>query len=453
MRRLKWLASSYVWLLLGTFLVALTAGWTPLATQIDNDTYDLIFRMYQPPVWEPESAVLAIDEETLQAMQGQFGLRKTLAEALERLNAAAPKAVVVDVVLADAGNPADDDRLEKIFQRLPNLVLSTDLLPEGKGWEDPLPRFRRWAAAVGHVHAEQEQRVCRDIPLEKATARERRWALALEAFRTSRQATILESPRDLQVGEVTIPAAREDGRRLRIRYRPPDSPVPRISVKQLQADPGLAERFTRKVVFVGVTAQTLVRDRLATPYSAGDMTPGVEIHANAFETLSQRLFLTTVSNTSVVLYCLAIVVLSGVTFAFLSGWWAYLAAGGILLLAHALPYLLFTSRAVLPYSPVVSSAWLSVVAAAAYQHFVVRRRLHKTEAERTRYQQAMHFVTHEMRTPLTAIQGSSELMSRYQLTEEKRKQIAQMIHSESKRLGGMIEIFLSVERLTAGQIE
>ena len=65
----------------------------------------------------------------------------------------------------------------------------------------------------------------------------------------------------------------------------------------------------------------------------------------------------------------------------------------------------------------------------------------------------MHFVTHEMRTPLTAIQGSSELMSRYQLTEEKRKQIAQMIHSESKRLGGMIEIFLSVERLTAGQIE
>ena len=36
----------------------------------------------------------------------------------------------------------------------------------------------------------------------------------------------------------------------------------------------------------------------------------------------------------------------------------------------------------------------------------------------------MHFVTHEMRTPLSAIQGSSELISRYALTEEKRKQIA-----------------------------
>ena len=49
----------------------------------------------------------------------------------------------------------------------------------------------------------------------------------------------------------------------------------------------------------------------------------------------------------------------------------------------------------------------------------------KSEAERDRYQQAMHFVTHEMRTPLTAIQGSSELISRYALTDEKRKQMAQ----------------------------
>jgi len=58
-----------------------------------------------------------------------------------------------------------------------------------------------------------------------------------------------------------------------------------------------------------------------------------------------------------------------------------------------------------------------------------------------------------MRTPLTAIQGSSELIGRYAMTEEKRKQIAQLINSESKRLGRMIETFLSVERVSAGQIE
>jgi FixJ family two-component response regulator/anti-sigma regulatory factor (Ser/Thr protein kinase) len=65
----------------------------------------------------------------------------------------------------------------------------------------------------------------------------------------------------------------------------------------------------------------------------------------------------------------------------------------------------------------------------------------------------MHFVTHEMRTPLSAIQGSSELISRFELTEEKRTQVAQLINSESKRLARMVEIFLNVERLSAGQME
>src|SRR5260370_41151571 len=77
----------------------------------------------------------------------------------------------------------------------------------------------------------------------------------------------------------------------------------------------------------------------------------------------------------------------------------------------------------------------------------------KAEGDKCRYQEAMDFVTHEMRTPLTAIQGSSELMGRYVMTEEKRKQMAQLINSESKRLGRMIEIFLSVERLSAGRME
>ncbi|MGA2590032.1 MAG: histidine kinase dimerization/phospho-acceptor domain-containing protein, partial [Bryobacteraceae bacterium] len=84
---------------------------------------------------------------------------------------------------------------------------------------------------------------------------------------------------------------------------------------------------------------------------------------------------------------------------------------------------------------------------------MVRRRLGKSEAERDRYRQTMHFVTHEMRTPLTAIQGSSELMGRYALPDEKRKQIVELINSESKRLGRMIEMFLNVERLSAGQVE
>jgi two-component system sensor histidine kinase SenX3 len=85
---------------------------------------------------------------------------------------------------------------------------------------------------------------------------------------------------------------------------------------------------------------------------------------------------------------------------------------------------------------------------------LVRRQLVRAEGETDRYRQAMHFVTHEMKTPLTAIQGSSELIGRYaSMPEAKRKQMAELINSESKRLARMIETFLSVERLSDGQME
>jgi signal transduction histidine kinase len=114
--------------------------------------------------------------------------------------------------------------------------------------------------------------------------------------------------------------------------------------------------------------------------------------------------------------------------------------------------LAFHQGIVFPYFAPLASAWLTCATAASYQHFVVRRQLRKSESDRKRYQQAIHFVTHEMRTPLTAIQGSSELMGRYNLSEEKRKQIADMINQESKRLARMIQTFLDVERLSDGQI-
>ena len=90
---------------------------------------------------------------------------------------------------------------------------------------------------------------------------------------------------------------------------------------------------------------------------------------------------------------------------------------------------------------------------AGFRYFFVQRQLKKSESERSRYQQAIHWAAHEMRTPLTAIQGSSEIMTRYALPEAKRKQLSEMINSESKRLARMIQTFLDVERLAEGQME
>src|ERR1039458_2684886 len=98
-------------LLAASFAVALTASWTTFGAQIDNDAYDWMFRLYQPPAWQPESILLAIDEVSLNAYGGVRGMRKPLAEALERISAVSPKAVAVDVILTDAGDHETDARL------------------------------------------------------------------------------------------------------------------------------------------------------------------------------------------------------------------------------------------------------------------------------------------------------------------------------------------------------
>ena len=440
----------YLAIVLAGAAIAVTSNWM-FAGPIDNDAYDYFFKRYPPPAWTPESIVVAINEQTFRDYGGPRNTRTILADALERIAAAQPKAVAVDVILADPGDPAEDARLEAAIRKIHNLILPCDRVPTG--WEDPIPRFRRYAVALGHVHTDRDANdgVSRQIQMEMVAPADRRWALSLVAFQYSRGGgPILESPDDVEVGGVRIPAPRRrEERPLRIRFSP--NVGNSISAADLLRDPSLAAKLNGKTVFLGVTALTAAHDRLITP--AGLPVPGVEVHRAAFETLAQNTFLTPASDLTVLLVCLTLALAAGTIFWIRGGWWAYAMAGLLLLIGHSLPAFLFRNGTVFPYFASVAAAWLPVVGAATYRYFTVRRQLRDSESDKARYRQAIHFVTHEMRTPLTAIQGSSELMGRYALNEDKRKQIAQMINSESKRLARMIQTFLDVERLSEGQME
>jgi signal transduction histidine kinase len=460
----------YAGLLAAAFLIGVLGSYF-VNPYFDNYAYDFMFRMYRPAPWRPQSVVLAIDEATLREYGGMESIRKPLADGLKIIAGAQPRAVAVDVTLADPLGTAEANAdLEDAFRKTPNLVLGAELLEDG--WEDPRPEFARYAAALGHVHTLPDaDNVTRTIMLEKHKGRIRHWALSLEAFRLSKGGPpVVEYPEKLMVGDVSIPAPQElpqdrrlgpgtiadSGRPMRIRFIPDGAPqIPRVSLAKLIDNPSLVTAFTGKTVFVGVTAVTgAVRDRVSTPYSYGRLMSGVEVHANAFETMAQGLFLTDVSDEWVLLFSLGIAACIGLSFRYLPGWRAYAGGGLALAAAHVTPYAFFAHGRVLSFATPFSSAWLTFLAAAAFYHLVVRRNWRIEQAARARYQQAMHFVTHEMRTPLSAIQGSSELISsRYALSEEKRQQIAQLINSESKRLARMVEVFLNVERISAGEME
>jgi signal transduction histidine kinase len=448
--------------LAAAFVVAWLGSWRFFRSQLDNSAYDAMFRLYQPAPWQTQSAILAVDEATL-AQYGGMRIRKPLADALHLIAAVHPTAVAIDVTLTDTDvSPADDEALREAFCATPNLILGSLLQDDPVKWEEPNPRFASCAAAIGHMHAEPDDNdsVTRSISLEKYIGRERRWAFAAEAFRISRGGALpLErqggyGSGDVEIGGVLIPARRtDDGRLMRVRYVPPSIGIPKVSLLHLLEDPSLASQFAGKAVFVGVTAESIVRDRLFTPYAFGRTTTGIEINASAFETIAHGLFITDVGDEWVLLFSLTLVAAAGLSFRYLPGWWAYAGGASVLIASVVTPYICFTRGKVLSLATPLAAAALGNLTAAMYYHLVVRRAWRQEQSTRERYQQAMHFVTHEMRTPLSAIQGSSELISKYPLTEEKRKQVADLINSESKRLARMVEVFLHVERLTAGQME
>jgi len=442
----------YAALLGAVFGLAVLAGWTTLAAQIDSDVYDFLFRLDQRPREPAKSVIYGIDERTLRQGGGLAGLRGILANGLERLRPCLPKAVALDIVLGDeTAAKQESDRLIWALGRLPNVVLASNLTAHG--WENPLAQFPR--KATGHVHSDPDpyDNVVRQISLEKVAGRERQWALALETFKAMHpEAVIEEDPRGLTIDGVRLPSPREAARPLLVKFRPSAAPVPEITFAEL-AEKNHCAAFFEKAVFVGITAQSAAQDRHSTPLSFGQTMVGVAINANAYETLASRAFLRPAGNLETVGLALAITLVSGAIFYLLSGWMAYASAAVLLVTVHALTWLAFRQGVVFPYTTPLVAVWLGTAATASFQYFVTRRQLHKAEADRSRYQQAIHFVAHEMRSPLTAIQGSSELMGRYKLPEEKRAQMAQMIHSESQRLGRLIQTFLDVERLSEGQME
>ena len=438
-----WIAVGAAW------VVATVLSWTPLSTAIDDSAYDWMSRLYAVERPSPQALIVAIDETTLQQHGGMRSLRTVLAKVLDALATAPPRVVAIDFTLADAGDPAEDALLAAAMERIPHLVLATDIAQDGSGWQDPQPAFARTADALGHVHADPDP-VSRRIPLEKAVGRVRRWAMAFEAAFPVASRQVRESPDALELPDTTgtriIPGTRPSGRAVAVRFA---ERTPILSASQLLKGSTTLPAGVQ-AVFIGTTAMTAARDRLMTPL--GRMLTGVEIHAQLFETLREGRFRVESSPALVLLAGLSLAVLVG--FAFQQrGWRAYLLGVPVILLAHAIPHIEFQQDRIFPTFGPILTAWLTGVTAATFQYFSQRRQLTRAQSEKARYQEAIHWVTHEMRTPLTAIQGSSELMTRYKLPEEKQRQIADMINAESKRLAQMIQAFLNVERLSGGEMQ
>jgi len=438
------------------FLAALLLSWSPVGSQFDRWAYDLLLRAQPPQARESRSVIVAIDEGTLENYGGILGVREPLAKALQILAAHKPSTLALDIVLAERREEQADADLAAALEAAPNDVLAAYLRASGDGWEGPRGDFAAQASGQGHVHAEPDvDGVCRRILLAKVSGRERLWAMALEAFRLARgERYIVETGESLQVGATLIPARARSERELLIRY--PQEPVERISMQRILEDPGAAEAVRGRAVFVGVLVLAGTDRYLMTPYSDGQPLSGVEINAAVYETLAAGAFLVPMGSTASLLITLLIAMLLAAILWFVrraGTAWVVGAAVAALAAVQLIPWIAMSQDVVMPAAELLFPAWACTLAGGVLSLTLLRGRLDESERQKERYEKAVHYITHEMRTPLTAIQGSSELMGRYDLSDDKRKQMSDLILSESKRLSSMVDAFLNVESLAAGTLE
>ncbi len=446
--------------LLALILLPLLA-WNGLVEQGNASAFDILLRLRPPPSSSAPASVvlLAIDDETV-SRYGPLPLnRAAVAEALNRIAPAEPKVLAVDVLLSEKTREADDTKLADAFSRFRRVVLAVALeATEGEKapqWLTPLPAFQRYAFALGHVHFEPDRDgLARTLLLTKANADNRYWALGFEAFRAAlgAQGPPIEYAKELRVGSWGIPAVASSGRLMWIHYHGPEGTFRRVSLASILDGRTPVSTFAGNVVILGVTAQG-AGDRVYTPFSTGLGMSGIEIHANIFATLTDGAYLSPLSAPAEFLLLLAIAALVAT-----AAWWKQgrflspVAISGFVAIP-VVSYWMLRAGVIVPVaSAQVIEVGTSLAGFLANTRFI-RSRLSEAIAGRQDYAYRLQAVAHEIKTPLTAIHASSQLMTEPDIPEPKKEEIAQRIHKEAGRLSSVVTTFLDVERISAGVLK
>ncbi len=296
--------------------------------------YRLSDMLFVPRDPSPNIVIAAIDDETL-AQYGRWSEwpRTLHAQAIENLANAKAKAIGYDVLFAS--ETANDSILAQAMEDAGNVVIAvagehqiSSPNPEVtfQNVIHPTATLENASAATGHVSVLiGGGGIVREIPLVvKDAANESYPALMLSLLYTHFGQ---ELPTDFSVDDGTMHLLDRDipvdaTKSMRINYAGPPGTYTTISyadIIQGNFDPELV-KF--KIVLVGMTA-TGEPDSYVTPISPLKMY-GVEIHANAMDTILNQLYLVAVSKRMTLLIMFLMVGILGFALPFLNLRWGAL---------------------------------------------------------------------------------------------------------------------------------
>jgi adenylate cyclase len=285
---------AWIWSVTRKHLAGLLAGLAVLVlvqfALLDGLEYWSLATLFEWRGPRPAAApivIVTVDESTFAELNLQWPFPRAVhGELIARIAAGRPLAIGVDLIFDTPSlrGPEDDEALGAAVAAAGNVVLGAavaedlqvvpglDMVYERATLNQPIEVIRRGAAAVAPVNMLREQ----GGQIRKAVVRmpmADEWLLGFDA-----QLHALVARAGLSVAPLpTTPT-------VLINFRGGPNTYPWISYYQVIRGEVPSTVFADKIVLIGPTSEIL-HDQFPTAFARGGDMPGVEVHANALETL------------------------------------------------------------------------------------------------------------------------------------------------------------------------
>ena len=311
------------WVVLAAALTLLAAALGEMRGlgRADLTLYDAAMGRQARPAPE-DIVIVAIDEPSLARIGRWPWQRAVHATLIEKIAAAKPRAIGIDLILAEADtrDPEGDKALARALRAHPRIVLPVLMEARPGGPPQPLPPapvFVAQGTRLGHAHMETDSDgIARSLFLEEGTGGQIWPAFSLAMAR--------EEPGTGELPGVRNPREPSDvdawsrNHWAHISFSGEPGHIRQISYVKLLAGEVAAEELSGKYVFIGATAAGL-GDAYPTPVTGrGRLMPGIELHAHALDSLLRGRTIVPASEVANIAWSVAPILLVMLGFLFLS---------------------------------------------------------------------------------------------------------------------------------------
>lgn len=275
------------WAILTFLLLVLAAGlgYQNGLGRLDQTFYDRLIQRHIQPA-RKDIIIVAVDDYSLAQLGRWPWPRSLLAQTLQRLAHAKPRAIGLDVIMTEAERPdasgrhPGDEAMEQALTQYHRTVLPIAMLNSGAGLSAglPIPELASNAAALAHINLEIDQ----DGVVRSVFLREGQHGIWWPQFAMALTEVEGGKPLDQATSRSRENVSADSWQRADLMHIPFSGgsghfqSVPLVSVLRGE----VAENFfANKYVLIGATAAGLT-DQYPTPMAGNTSMSGVEIHAN-----------------------------------------------------------------------------------------------------------------------------------------------------------------------------